>query len=115
MEWCKAFIGDNFDQDIASQNGKKQTHSMALLLTQPQLGMPQKDQEETKIPRLKKSEMKKEIPYELEIARYTGPKKQDPPKGSMDVKVLSLLTLVRMAIAVNRARETDFCFLKCTK
>ena len=28
-------IGDNFDQKIASQNGKIQTHSMALLLAQP--------------------------------------------------------------------------------
>ena len=27
-------VGDNYDQEIASQNGKIQTHSMALLLTQ---------------------------------------------------------------------------------
>ena len=27
-------VGDNFDQEISSQNGKLQTHSMALLMTQ---------------------------------------------------------------------------------
>ena len=27
-------VGDNFDQQICSQNGKLQTHSMALLITQ---------------------------------------------------------------------------------
>ena len=26
-------VGDNFDQEICSQNGKLQTHSMALLMT----------------------------------------------------------------------------------
>ena len=29
-------VGDNFDQQICSQNGKLQTHSMALLMTQTQ-------------------------------------------------------------------------------
>ncbi len=39
-------IGDNFDQQISSQNGKVQTHSMALLLTQTASNRSQDDKEE---------------------------------------------------------------------
>ena len=67
-------VGDNFDQQISSQNGKVQTHSMALLMTQTERKGNQSDAE-TLIPRLSKSEMTKEIPYECEVSRYTGQKK----------------------------------------
>ncbi len=46
-------VGDNFDQQISSQNGMLQTHSMALLMTQTN---DEKKQDEA-VPRLKKSEM----------------------------------------------------------
>ena len=39
-------VGDNFDQQISSQNGKLQTHSMALLMTQTDSNRNQDDREE---------------------------------------------------------------------
>lgn len=51
-------VVDNFDADIASQNGKLSIHSLAVLLTQPDANS--QHQEHT-IPRLKKTEMTKEI------------------------------------------------------
>ncbi len=67
---------DNFDADIASQNGKVSTHSLAVLLTQPDANSQHK---EHSIPRLKKAEMTKEIYYQLDIIRYSKPKKPNVP------------------------------------
>lgn len=107
-------VGDNFDQDISSQNGKIQTHSMALLLTQQDfIASLDNDQRElVKIPRLKNSELGSEIQYELEIIRYTGPKKPDPPAVSVKVKVMPLKVLARMVLAKGRAAEKDYPFLR---
>lgn len=71
----------------------------------------QGDMEEL-IPRLPKSEMLQKIPYNIEIARYTGPKKLTPPKNSIKVKVPTLATLAQTAILLNRARERDLAFFK---
>ena len=75
-------VGDNFDQEICSQNGKLQTHSMALLMTRSDDKRSQDDMEEL-IPRLAMSDMARQIPCDIEVCRYTGPKKQTPPERSM--------------------------------
>ena len=49
-------VVDNFDADIASQNGKLSTHSLAVLLAQPDANS---QQQEHSIPRLKKTDMTK--------------------------------------------------------
>lgn len=102
-------VGDNFDQEIFSQNGKLQTHSMALLLTQVENS---KRDDEITIPRLPKSEMSKEVPYHLQVSRYTGVKKPTPPENSMIIKVPTLADLARTAIRVHKARKKDLAFLK---
>ena len=51
-------VGDNFDQEICSQNGKLQTHSMALLMTQSDDKQSQDNMEEL-FPRLAMSDMAK--------------------------------------------------------
>lgn len=104
-------VGDNFDQQICSQNGKLQTHSMALLMTQTNVKKNQDEEEET-VPRLTKSEMAQQIPYDIEICRYTGPKKPTPPEGSLRAQVSTLVDLTQTAILLSRARERDFEFLK---
>ncbi len=101
-------VGDNFDQQISSQNGMLQTHSMSLLMTQTN---DEKKQDEA-VPRLKKSEMAQQIPYNIEICRYTGPKKPAPPESSLRAKVPTLIDLAQTAILVSRARERDFEFLR---
>jgi hypothetical protein len=56
---------DNFDQDCSSANGKRSTHSLAIIMIQPNVN-------ETKIKRLSKEDSKK--PIDHEIVRYNGPK-----------------------------------------
>ena len=67
-------VADNFDADISSQNGKLSTHSLAMIVTQPDINAHQQEQS---IQRLTKSDMSREIDYELEIARYNGPPKNE--------------------------------------
>ena len=104
-------VGDNFDQQIFSQNGKLQTHSMALLMTHTDDNR-DKDIREELVPRLSKSEMTLQIPYVIEAGHYTGPKKPLPPEGAMTVKVPTLATLSETAVILNRANEKDLEFLK---
>lgn len=47
----------------------------------------------------------------MEISRYTGPQKPDPPADSVKVKVMPLRVLARMVLAGDRAAEKDFSFL----
>ncbi len=89
-------VGDNFDQEISSQNGKLQTHSMALLMTRSDDKQSQDDKEEL-IPRLSMSDMARQIPCDVEVCRYTGPKKPTPPERSMKVKVPTLAILAQTA------------------
>ena len=65
------------------------------------------DDKEDRISRLAKSDMVRQIPYDIEVSRYTGPKKPTPPETSMIVKVPTLATLARTASVLNRARERD--------
>lgn len=88
-------VGDNYDQDIASQNGKIQTHSMALLRTQNDTKADH-DHGALMILRLTRSEMSKEIPYDLDTARYGGPKKPRPPETLMKVQ---MSVLARAAVS----------------
>ena len=78
---------DNFDADIASQNVKLSTHSLAVLLIQPDVNTLQKEQS---IPRLKKPEMTQEIQYQLDNVRYNGPKKPKCPPQFLERHVSSL-------------------------
>ena len=59
-------VGDNFDTNISSPNGKLSTHSLALLIMQPD-----KNDDEIQIAiirRLSKNEMVDPVPYNVDIA-----------------------------------------------
>ena len=101
-------VVDNFDADISSQNGKLSTHSLAVLVTQPEN---KRGSIEEKIPRLKKSQMGDQVKYELEIMRYNGPKKPGMPVQESKKQVLPLKILASMSVTQQRANETDFNFL----
>ena len=102
-------VVDKFDAEIASQNGKLLTHSLAVLLTQPSASS---TYQEHSIPRLKKTEMSKEIDYQLDIIRYNGPKKPKFPPQFLKKQVPSLKILTHEFLSQQRAREHDFTFLK---
>ena len=60
----------------------------------------QDDMEEL-IPRLAMSDMAQQIPYDIEVCRYTGPKKQTPPERSTKVQVPTLVILAQTASFLN--------------
>ena len=72
-------VGDNFDQNISSQNGMLQTHSMALLMTQSDDKSSQDDREE-RVPRLSKSEWYNKFPMILKFVVIEEP---TPPESSI--------------------------------
>ena len=104
-------VVDNFDADIASQNGRQSTHSLAMLLIQYSLS-PDEGGEQTpsKIKRIPKDST--EIPYDIEIHRYQGPKQPPMPLNRATRVVCSLKSLAHQAVVVRRASEADLSFLQ---
>ena len=66
-------IADNFDADTSSQNGRQSTHSLAVLLTQYSQAPSEVEQEDN--PRIRRvPNDSSEVPYDVDIHRYQGPK-----------------------------------------
>jgi hypothetical protein len=103
-------VVDNFDAEISSPNGKLSTHSLAVLLTQPETD----DQpcQSQRIQRITKEEMSKPIEYNIEIQRYQGSKKPKMPKSDAVHEVFPLKLLAQQVISRRRAGEADFNFMK---
>jgi len=93
---------DNFDANIASPNGLKSTHSLALLLTQLQENVEHLESDPTTLRRIRKDEMKEEPSPPVQIQRYNGPKKPNMPEG-LKHAVLPLKVIVAQLVSVNRA------------
>jgi len=100
-------VADNFDADISSQNGKLTTHSLAVLVTQPDTNQDQSDIQLIK--RIKKANMPDSINYELPIQRFTGHKTPVMQKSVKCVQPLSILA--HEVIASNSSHEFDFQFI----
>lgn len=64
-------IADNYDCNIASQNGLKSTHGLALLLTQNKADSDATVEDET-IPLIAKEDMKKNITDDIPVHHFTG-------------------------------------------
>ena len=103
-------IVDNFDADISSQNGKVSTHSLAVLVTQPDRGGSVDDKCE--IRRISKAEMSEDIPYDVDIQRHNGGQQPPMPREAGLKTVLPLKLLAQQILAKTRASETDFAFLQ---
>ena len=71
-------VADNFDCNISSQNGLKQTHSLAMTLTQEANPNDEKIKERT-FPRLKNSKLSDDALENVSIEQYHGPKKPEMP------------------------------------
>lgn len=104
-------IADNFDADISSQNGKQSTHSLAILLTQYSK-TPEEGEEETspKMKRIHKDSP--DVPYDIDIHRYQGPKQPLMPLDGATKVVHSLKSLAQQALVVKRGLESNFSFLQ---
>ncbi len=55
--------------------------------------------------------MPREVDYELESARYNGPKKPNLPAEFVKREIRSLRLLAHKVVSQRRANETDFAFL----
>ncbi len=104
------FVADNFDQEISSQNGKKSTHSLAMIMTQAEKDV-QTDSIQT-VPRLSNADMKKPITYDLDVVSYTGPKKPDMPQSAAYFPEIPQDLLAQTKVLQARAKELDLSFLK---
>ena len=100
-------VADNFDCNISSVNGLKQTHSLALMMIQSGEG---DGQSEDEIPRLKQEEFKDIDLRDVAVVEYKGPKKPNMPAHSSLQKVQSLKVLAMAAVASNIASNVDFEF-----
>ena len=105
-------VVDNFDANIASQNGLRSTHALALLVTQsPENPIRYEPSSDTPycISRLRKEELVNEPEKPLAIQRYNGPKKPEMTDVKKDM-VLSLSELARRQVSLNRARDLEHEF-----
>ena len=105
-------VADNFDADISSQNGKVSAHSLAVLITQPETGTETDILIPDTIKRIAKAEMSEPVEYDIDIQRYSGPKKPRMPANAAVKTVLPLKVLAQRVVSKPRAEETDFAFIQ---
>ena len=105
-------VADNFDADISSQNGKITTHSLAMLITQPTNAYDDEQNTRESIPRISKSDMSREIDFEIPVQRYQGPKIVPMPDNCSKKSVLPLKVLCSAILSERRAKELDIAFLR---
>ena len=103
-------IADKFDIDISSQNGKMQTHSLALIMTQLCNGNETSD-EETFVT-LKKTKIKDSSLLNTILQHYTGPKKPKMPPDIVPQKIHTAMFIEVQAAIKKISQELDLEFLK---
>ena len=106
-------VADNFDCNISSMNGKKQTHSLAMIVVQPDNNECEViDRAAMEIPRLKKQELKDADLPDVQHVPYLGPKKPIIPKKETHHNVPRLVVLATAASACFIASNNDLQFMK---
>ena len=99
---------DNFDANLCTQNGVKQTHCMASIITQ-NASYPE---ERKPIRRLTKAECARATFDEAEIKVFVGEKTPKMPSSHATVTVLPLKMLCQIVISKEKSENWDFNFLK---
>ena len=103
-------VADNFDANIASPNGLKATHSLALFATQVQENT-NDIQISPSIRRLRKDETEDPAPA-VAIQHYNGSQKPAMPDAFAQHSELPEQVRAAQIISMNRAQEADFTFLR---
>ena len=101
-------VSDNFDANLSTQNGLKQTHSLATIVLQHR-EQPQTEKRDP-IPRLIKSELATVELNEPELKIYKGQQKPSMTHSCAQRGVLPLKILCSQVINVKEAKSTDFQF-----
>ena len=104
-------VADNFDATISSQNGLRQTHSLAMMLAQPR---PAGSGEHitNMIPYIKHEDLKNVDLTNLEVTFYTGPKRPAMPSSKVIRGVLPLKLQCNKVIITHTSQEKYKMFLK---
>ena len=103
-------ISDNFDANLSTQNGLKQTHSLATIVTQ-HLQSPNEVKRDS-IPRLKKDELASVPLKDVDVKIYSGEKKPQMPKFFALCGVLPLRVLCEQSMITSMSKEKDFQFIR---
>ena len=104
-------VGDNFYCTINSQYGLKQTHSMALILTQQEASLNPSLQTPGVIKRVNRTELSGVKLNETEVTWYRGPPNPPMPSEEALYQVMPLTFLAHKAISVDIAKYQDSIFL----
>ena len=104
-------VSDNFDANLSTQNGLKQTHPLLATIILQHREQPQTEKRDP-IPRLIKSELATVELNEPELKIYKGQQKPSMPHSCAQRGVLPLKILCSQVINVKEAKSTDFQFIK---
>ena len=102
-------VADNFDANIASPNGLKSIHSLALLVTQVQESV--NDAKVSQSVRRLRKEENGDLAQAVDIQYYKGPQKPSMPDTFARHSVLPDQVRDAQVISMNRAQEVDYSFL----
>ena len=103
-------VYDNFDANLSTQNGLKQTHSLATILIQHSKTSNERTREP--IPRLNQAELPSVELSEMQLKTYAGEKKPNMPESFSKNNVLPLKVLCNQHLTVRRSRHCDMQFIK---
>ena len=104
-------ISDTFDANLSTQNGWKQTHSLATVLLQCG-NLTHVADSRSLIPRLKKEDLSSVELHEPKMRIFKDEKKPKMPPVFSKKGILSLKVLCNQAIMVSRSKYLDFQSVK---
>ena len=103
-------VSDNFDATISTQNGLKQTHSLASIVIQHNRKPAQRTRKP--IPRLKKNQLSTTKLNSIELRIFSGPSKPRMPDQLSCEKPLSQQLQDQQKNLLKKGRAADFQFIK---
>ena len=103
-------VSDNFDANLSTQNGLKQTHSLASIVIQ-HTSSPTGEIRQP-IPRLKKEELATVKLEDVKLSIHSGEKKPQMPDSFSKVGILPLKMLCEQAMLVEKSQKDDFQYIK---
>ena len=103
-------ISDNFDAHIHSQNGLKETHSLATIAAHPATTI--NTSKWKPIPRLKHEQLKSVRFKETEMKYFKGQKNPPIPQSLCYFGVLLLKVLCHQVVSLAKSQCDDYSFIK---
>ena len=103
-------VSDNFDATLSTQNGLKQTHSLASIIIQHNARPAQKSSKTIK--RLKKQQLSTVKLNSIDVKTFSGPSKPNMPDDLCKEKPLPLHLQLEQTSSLQSGQAVDFKFIK---